>query len=278
MGAKSNVTPMYCQKLGIICFGMLIAAILICGCTGTSTTISTAQQEVSTTSIPTTTPSPVITTHTIAPTTIPTTVPTTKSPAQYSAGEVVSNADGTSLQVITQVDENLGKYCVRSAFDSDGELVLKKDDSSKQMGNWYSIRDIDAQSLKSLGIAKSIPIWDTDENFVGYLEYQNARTMKFVEASPDNLKGDVKFVLDIYYSGNVRVYSSLGGVTTTKTYSVSEYSEIDLGKSDHAFVSVSKEDSQSGTLRAVLKAAGVVVAEGDVSDKYGSATLSYYTN
>lgn len=265
---------MDCQKLGIICFGMLIAAILICGCTGTSTTTSTAQQQVSTTSIPTTTPSPVITTHTIAPTT----VPTTKSPAQYSAGEVVSNADGTSLQVITQVDENLGKYCVRSAFDIDGEVSLKKDDSSKQMGNWYSIRDLDAQPLKSLGIAKSIPIWDADENFVGYLEYQNARSMKFVEASADNLKGDVKFVLDIYYSGNVRVYSSLGGVTTTKTYSVSEYSEIDLGKSDHAFVSVSKEDSQSGTLRTVMKAAGVVVAEGDVSDEYGSATLSYYTN
>lgn len=145
------------------------------------------------------------------------------------------------------------------------------------MGNWHYIKDIDDQPLESLGLVKRLSIWDSDENFIGNLEYQNAKSMKFIEASPDNLRGDVKFVLDLYYSGDVRVYSSVGGSTTTKTYSLSEYSEINLGKSDHAFVSVRKDDSQSRTLRAVLKAAGVVVGEGEISDEYGSVTLSYYT-
>jgi hypothetical protein len=275
MGYENDLRTMNYKILSIICILMTIPAILTCGCidTSTKTPEATSQQQVSTTSIPATTPSPEITKPTVAPTK----VPTTKPSAQYSAGEVISNADCTSIQVITQVNEEIGKYCIRSAFYVDKELILKKDESSKQMGNWYYIQNIDAQPLESLGFAKSLPIWDPNDNFIGYLEYQNAKTMKFVEASPDNLRGDVKFVLDIYYTGDVRLYSSIGGSTTTKTYTVNEYSEINLGESDHVFVSVSKNDRQSGTLRAVLKAAGVVVSEGDVSDQYGSATLSYYT-
>lgn len=270
------------QNVSIMCIIMLISAILVCGCTGTSPKApeTPSQQQAPTTSIPTTLPPSYTTSPTDVHTTIPTTVPTEAPPPKYSAGEIVTNDDGNEIQIITELNEDIGKYRVRSAFQKDDEIYLSGGLTRERMGNWCSIKELDSLKLKSIGFADKIPIGDAESDLEGYMRYQDEKSMKFEEASPDNIEGDVKFILKIYYSGDVCVFSSTGRSTSTRTYSVSQFKEIELGVTDHAFVTVSRADYKGkSSLRAVLTAAGVVVAEGDVSSSpYSSVSLSYSTN
>jgi hypothetical protein len=145
------------------------------------------------------------------------------------------------------------------------------------MGSVCDARDFDKMNFVSMGPASSVPVRDRNGLIYGYLEYGDEISMTFERPSPEKLTGDVKYVLEIWYSGDARVYASIGSVTTTKTYPVSGYKEIALGKDSRVFVSVSKDDYGSGTLKAILKADGVLVAEGETNDKYGHVSLSFYT-
>ncbi len=252
---------------------LVVALLLACGCTGTTTEEKGAVAAPTATAIETPqAPTPAETaTGTPAQ---PTAQPTPYIP-KYTAGEVLRNADATDIRLITKVSQ--GKYQMRTVILADDDLYIRADKSYQEMGSACDAREFDKMAFVSMGPVSSVLVRDANGNAYGYLEYLDKSTMKFERPSPEKLTGDVKYVLEIWYSGDARVYASIGSVTTTKTYPVGGYKEITLGKDRRAFVSVSKDDYGSGTLKAVLKADGVLVAEGETSDKYGHVSLSFYT-
>ncbi|MDK2891437.1 MAG: hypothetical protein PWR21_2069 [Methanoculleus sp.] len=255
---------------------LVVALLLACGCTGTTS------EEKGAVAAPTATPTEALPTSTQTPPPVttkeitqkPTAQPTIYTP-KYAAGEVLRNADATDIRLITKVSQN--RYQMRTVIFVNEDLYIRSDKSFQEMGNWCEAREFDKMDFVSVGFVESIPVRDANGNIYGYLEYLDKSSMKFERPSPDKLTGDVKYVLEIWYNGDARVYASVGGVTTTKTYAVNGYSEVNLGVDDSAFVSVSKDDYGPGTLKAILKAEGVVVAEGETNDKYGHISLSFYT-
>ena len=255
---------------------LLVALLLVCGCTGTTSDekgAAAAPTAAPTETAPPSTPAPppVITTEASQK---PTAQPTPYIP-KYTAGEVLKNADATDIRLITKVSQ--AKYQMRTVTRADGDMYIKADKSFQEMGSACDAQEFDKMAFVSLGPVDSVVVRDTNGNIYGYLEYQDKSSMTFERPSPEKLTGDVKYVLEIWYSGDARVYASIGSVTTTKTYPVSGYKEIALGKDSRVFVSVSKDDYGSGTLKAILKADGVLVAEGETNDKYGHVSLSFYT-
>lgn len=256
---------------------LIVVLVLICGCTGT--TAEKSGEAAVPTSTMTETPTPLIPTET--PTAIqtespqkPTAQPTTYVP-QYSAGEILVSDDATDIRLITKV--NTDRYQVRMVIFADDDLYIKKDGSFEEMGPVCNALEFDKMDFVSMGRVSSVPVRDQNGLLYGYLEYLNANSMTFERPSPEKLTGNVNYVVEIWYSGDVRVYASIGGATTTKTYSINGFSEINLGEDDRAFVGVSKDDYASGTLKVALKADGVLVAEGETDDKYGHISLSFST-
>ncbi len=257
-------------------FVLVVALLFACGCTGTTseeTGAVAAPTAAPTDAAPPSTPAPppVITTEASQK---PAAQPTTYIP-KYTAGEVLKNADATDIRLITKVSQ--GKYQMRTVTRADDDMYIKADKSFQEMGGACDAQEFDKMAFVSLGPVDSAVVRDTNGNIYGYLEYQDKSSMKFERPSPEKLTGDVKYVLEIWYSGDAQVYASIGSVTTTKTYPVNGYREIVLGEDDRAFVSVSKDDYGSGTLKATLKADGILVAEGETNDKYGHISLSFYT-
>ncbi|KUG19443.1 hypothetical protein ASZ90_010830 [hydrocarbon metagenome] len=169
------------------------------------------------------------------------------------------------------------RYQIRMVTSADGDLYIKKDGSFQEMGKAYDAREFDKMDFISMGPVSSVPVRDQNRHIYGYLEYLNANTMAFERPSPEKLTGDVNYVLEIWYNGDARVYASIGGATTTKTYAVNGFWEVDLGRNDRVFVSVSKDDYTSGMMRVALRADGVLVAEGETNDRYGHVSLSFST-
>ncbi|NLB00634.1 MAG: hypothetical protein GX837_06690 [Methanomicrobiales archaeon] len=261
------------MKPSFVLASLLVAMLLICGCTGTTSEGmgTVAAPTATTTETPQSATPVAIATETPVP---PTAQPTVYIP-KYTAGEVLMNTDATDIRLITKISQ--GKYQMRTVTRTDDDLYIKADKSFQEMGSACDARDFDKMEFESLGLVDSAPVRDVNGDIYGYLEYQDRSSMKFERPSPKKLTGDVKYILEIWYSGDARVYASIGGATTTKTYMVNGYSALNLGKDDRAFVSVSKDDYGSGTLKATLKADGVIVAEGETNDKYGHISLSFYT-
>lgn len=256
---------------------LLVALLLVCGCTGTTSDETGTAATPTTTAIETAPPSTPVETATetrTQPTARPTAQPTIYIP-KYTAGEILRNADASDIRLITKVSQN--RYQMRTVTFADDDLYIKADKSFQEMGSGCDAREFDKMAFVSMGPVSSVLVRDANGNAYGFLEYQDESTMKFERPSPEKLTGDVKYILEIWYSGDVRVYASIGSVTTTKTYPVNGYSEIVLGEDERAFVSVSKDDYGSGMLKATLKADGVLVAEGETNDKYGHISLSFYT-
>lgn len=255
---------------------LVVALLLACGCTGTTNEEKGAAAAPTATATETTPPPataspPVITTGASQK---PTAQPTTYIP-KYTAGEILRNAGATDIRLITKASQD--RYQMRTVTFANDDLYIKADKSFQEMGSGCDAREFDKMAFVSMGPVESVPVRDVNGNVYGYLEFLDKSSMKFERPSPEKLTGDVKYILEIWYSGDARVYASIGSVTTTKTYTVNGYSEINLGEDDRAFVSVSKDDYGSGTLKAVLKADGVLVAEGETNDKYGHISLSFYT-
>lgn len=265
------------MKPPIVVFVLIVALVLVCGCTET-TSEKTGAVAASTTA-PTETPThTTVATSTVIRTAAPTATPTAQPTAyvpKYSAGKILRNADATDIRLITKVSQD--RYLMRTVTFADDDLYIKKDQSYQEMGGGCDARDFDKMDFVSMGPVSSVPVRDGNGLIYGYLEYGDEISMTFERPSPEKLTGDVKYILEIWYSGEARVYASVGSTTTTKTYSINGYREINLGEDDSAYVGVSKDDYASGTLKAVLKADGVVVAEGETNDKYGRVSLSFYT-
>jgi len=265
------------MKRLLVIFILIAALILVCGCTETASekTGAVAASTTAPTETPThTTVATSTVLRTAAPTATPTAQPTAYIP-KYSAGQLLKNADATDIRLITKVSQD--KYLMRMVTFGGGDLYIKKDQSYQEMGSKCDARDFDKMDFVSMGLASSVPVRDNNGLIYGYLEYGDKTSMTFEHPSPEKLTGDVKYTLEIWYSGDARVYASIGSTSTTKTYSINGYKAINLGEDDSAYVSVSKDDYASGTLKAVLKAEGVVVAEGETNDKYGHVSLSFYT-
>ncbi len=252
---------------------LLVALLLVCGCTGT------ISEETGAVAAPTATATepPQLATPVVTATKTPiqpTAQPTAYTP-KYTAGEILRNADATDIRLITKVNQD--KYQMRMVVFANDDLYIKADKSSQEMGSTCDARDFDKMKFVSLGPVGSVTIRDANGGIYGYLEYLDKSSMKFERPSPEKLTGDVNYVLEIWYTGDVRVYTSIGGVSTTKTYTVNGYEDIALGEDDRVHVSVSKDDRGLGTLKALLKAEGVLVAEGETNEKYGRVSLSFYT-
>jgi len=250
---------------------LTVALVLFCGCIGTtSEETGSAAPSVTQPSSPGATPTAIQ----ADPSQTPAAQPTACIP-RYAAGEMIRNADGTDIRLVTKVTQD--RYQIRMVTSADGDLYIKKDGSFQEMGKAYDAREFDKMDFISMGPVSSVPVRDQNRHIYGYLEYLNANTMAFERPSPEKLTGDVNYVLEIWYNGDARVYASIGGATTTKTYAVNGFWEVDLGRNDRVFVSVSKDDYTSGMMRVALRADGVLVAEGETNDRYGHVSLSFST-
>jgi hypothetical protein len=161
--------------------------------------------------------------------------------------------------------------------NDDGEQFLKKDASFQEMGDTVDGRGFESLKLIPSGTMESIPIYVGEDDLYGYLEYESPDTMGFARPSPEKLGGEVHFVLELWYNGEVDVYSSIGNETTARTtHTVSEFNTFELGDAERAYVRVYK-DYSTRWMKAALTADGVTVDEEEAGNGVRTVTLSFST-
>lgn len=242
--------------------------------TATPTPASTSAPAPTPTAEPASTPIP-----TPTPRATPAATPTaTGSATLYSAGDLLQEPRSGIGRLVTCVLADSEEYRVRLVFEDDeGERFLKKDASYQEMGEKVDCREFEAMKLVPSGTVESIPIYVGADDLYGFLEYESPDTMVFVRPSPEKLTGEVHFILELWYNGEVDLYSSIGNETTaTTTHTVSEYRTFDLGESTRAYVRVYK-DYSTRWMKAILTADGVTVDEEEAGSGVRSVTLSFST-
>ncbi|MDN7025801.1 hypothetical protein FGU65_13085 [Methanoculleus sp. FWC-SCC1] len=253
-------------------FLLVFAALLIAGCTDDGAT--TGPQTAATT-LPTTLPT---TEPTEQATTLQTPVPSPITPytPEYQAGDLLASPGGAERRLITAVNTTDGTYRLESVLGSGDDAYVPYGNGSR--GTWTYARAFDGSGVVQERIVMQIPVKDATGDVTGGLIYDTPAAMRPVDPSPQLLTGEVDYVLAITYTGEVRIYAELDGISPSEwTATIDGYEAFPLGTGRGAYVTVKKAAPVSGVLHATLVADGVVVDESENDSPRALLSLSFTT-
>lgn len=252
-------------------FLLVFATLLIAGCTDDGTT--TAPQTTATT-LPTTEPAEQATTQQTVIATA-TTALTPYTP-EYQAGDLLASPGGTDQRLITAVDTTNGTYRIATVLGSGNDVYIPYDSYSR--GTPADARTFDRSGVVQQQIVMQIPVKNATGDVTGGLVYDTPAAMRPVDPSPDLLSGEVDYVLAITYTGEVRIYAELDGISPSEwTATIDGYETFPLGTGRGAYVTVKKAAPVSGVLHAALVADGVVVDKSENDSPRALLSLSFTT-
>ncbi len=252
---------------------VVFAVLLSCGCTDGGNT--TGPQDTVTT-LPTPEPTEQATTQQTTTQRTVVTTPTTPYTPEYQAADLLSSPGGTAMQLIAGVNATDGTYRTETVIVNGSDVYVPYDTYARDI--WTDAREVDVSGVVQQRIVMQIPIKDENGDLKGGLVYDTPEAMRFVDPSPELLTGEADYVLAITYTGEVRIYAELDGVSPHEwTATIDEYEEFPLGTGRGAYVTVKKAAPVSGILHAALVADGVVVSESENDSPTALLSLSFTT-